>query len=447
MGDRMRYWFEKKSANIITFILLGKYMYTYRRAIKEPLYWKKKQEKEIKKFVRYIYNIPFYRERFEEAGLTPEDIRCGDDFLKFPILTKKEYKQWMDDEYNRTPKKYKHWKKNKTSGSSGTPMLILQRPIDNSSDIANFFRGVLIQNKKYRLFFDKTFNITSKEKSRKGGNSILQHIGIVPRRVFGGSVPEFEIIEEFNRFKPDIIHGAVSALVRIADYAEENGIRLHLPKLVCTLGEKMDEKSRTILERAWPETIYNLYGSTESGNMAVNYCNNSQGDGNYTVWHDTHILNVVDKKDNPSMEGRLLITSLGHKGFPIVNYDIGDLVEMYEDRCIKKIKKIVGRDNDLLYNVDGSYYNHQTVQKITDGISEILQFQIVQETYDLIFFYLVVNQTEKKDDIEKTIRENAKRFLYKGEKEIRVIFLDRIPADKSGKRRLLISKVNQSKFA
>ena len=67
-------------------------------AEKKPAYWKRVQQKNIVGFVRYIYEIPFYRERFLQAGIGPDDIVTAEDFLKLPPLTRDEYRNWIEEE-------------------------------------------------------------------------------------------------------------------------------------------------------------------------------------------------------------------------------------------------------------------------------------------------------------------------------------------------------------
>jgi phenylacetate-CoA ligase len=45
----------------------------------------------LKKLLEHAYGkVPFYRQRFQEMGLTPQDIQTPDDFCRFPILTKND---------------------------------------------------------------------------------------------------------------------------------------------------------------------------------------------------------------------------------------------------------------------------------------------------------------------------------------------------------------------
>ena len=46
------------------------------------------QNRRVKKLVRTAYEIPFYRERFDRAGVTPDDINTAEDLAKLPLLTK-----------------------------------------------------------------------------------------------------------------------------------------------------------------------------------------------------------------------------------------------------------------------------------------------------------------------------------------------------------------------
>ncbi|MBI4317992.1 MAG: hypothetical protein HY675_05845 [Chloroflexi bacterium] len=49
------------------------------------------QEKKLRQMVWYVWkNSPFYRRKFHEAGLLPEDVRTLDDLAKIPLTEKPE---------------------------------------------------------------------------------------------------------------------------------------------------------------------------------------------------------------------------------------------------------------------------------------------------------------------------------------------------------------------
>src|SRR6185369_8510315 len=55
------------------------------------------QSKELERLVRHSFaHVPFYRRRFEEAGLGPDDIRTVEDLHKLPILTRDQARSATD---------------------------------------------------------------------------------------------------------------------------------------------------------------------------------------------------------------------------------------------------------------------------------------------------------------------------------------------------------------
>ena len=83
----------------------------------------KLQNERVQALARRAYEIPFYKERFDRAGVSPEDIRTGDDLTKLPVLTKDELRTWMGGLKDQP--QYKDWICDTTSGSTGKPVSVL----------------------------------------------------------------------------------------------------------------------------------------------------------------------------------------------------------------------------------------------------------------------------------------------------------------------------------
>lgn len=79
----------------------------------------KKQNRKLRKLMKRAYEIPFYRKKFDTAGLKPKDIKNREDLVKFPILTKNEIKEWLTPLVD-SEKERMHIVS--TSGSTGTPL-------------------------------------------------------------------------------------------------------------------------------------------------------------------------------------------------------------------------------------------------------------------------------------------------------------------------------------
>jgi len=97
--------------------------------------------------VRHAYeNSPFYRKKFKEAGLKPEDIHSLDDLTLFPFTTKDELKA---DQAEHPP-----WgsflavpmedclRVHSTSATTGRPLMVLDTPEDWAGFYRSYARGL-----------------------------------------------------------------------------------------------------------------------------------------------------------------------------------------------------------------------------------------------------------------------------------------------------------------
>ena len=105
---------EKKLVNLLIFTDLAK----MKKKIPEDFSGVKRiQDRRVRRLVRKAYRIPFYKERFDAAGVKPEDIRTGADLTRLPLLHKEELRVWMKEEAKNP--RYDNWYHDTTSGSSG----------------------------------------------------------------------------------------------------------------------------------------------------------------------------------------------------------------------------------------------------------------------------------------------------------------------------------------
>jgi len=65
------------------------------------------QFKKLKGLLDHAYNtVPFYKNSFKQAGVSPEDIRTWDDFKNVPILTKDQIRDDPDQFLSTSPRTY-----------------------------------------------------------------------------------------------------------------------------------------------------------------------------------------------------------------------------------------------------------------------------------------------------------------------------------------------------
>jgi phenylacetate-CoA ligase len=85
---------------------------------------KKIQEEKLKKLVRYVYDhSPFYKKRFDETGISPDDIQSLDDLKKLPFTIKKDLRDTYPDGMFCVPQK-EVVRYHASSGTTGKPTVV-----------------------------------------------------------------------------------------------------------------------------------------------------------------------------------------------------------------------------------------------------------------------------------------------------------------------------------
>ena len=120
---------------------------------------------------------------------------------------------------------------------------------------------------------------------------------------------------------------------------------------------------------------------------------------------------------------------------------MGDEVEIIEEDGVTYITDIIGRTNDVIKNSDGSTYSWLSVYRIMQGMTDIVQFKVIQKDYYNLRFMLVPSTGINKVIIEREIKRRAKRYFNREEKVISFQWRDSIPIEKNGKVKVLISEI------
>lgn len=434
---------QRRLISVYALLNLIKGYNVLRKADKNPKYWMQSQNKSIARFVKYVYEIPFYKKKFDNAGIKPEDIRTREDFAKLPILTKQEYRDWLLQE-TRNKKRFSGWMYRQTTGSSGTPLDLYSLPTDRAAEIANLMRCAIYQKKGYNPFFDRVFSTMTPKPAVQKRFSIPYN-----GKMSSISTPK-ELVEGYNAARPDFYYGNKSAVLAIAKYSLDNKIKLHPTKCVGSISETLNDNARNIISKAFgPAKLFDIYGCAETGNFAVD-CPSSPN--KHVIWHDTHVVRLFneEKISDNVYRGQLLITSLVHKGFPLINYLVGDTIELTIEDGVPYITQIFGRTNDIIRNADGSNFQWMHINRIMFGITDILQFRIIQKSFDKLVFVLAADpkmSIERKAEIQSLIQDRAidlfgRDYATTG-KEISFEWCNRIAPDPNGKVRVLISEVEQ----
>ena len=315
---------------------------------------KKLQLKRLKDVVKRAYeNVPYYKKRFDEVGVKPEDIKTLEDIQKLPLTTKDDlraaYPFGMFAVSRRDIVEV-----HTSSGTTGKPTVsgYTKEDLDTWSEI--MARGLtmfgvdeedLIQNTHgYGLF--------------TGGFGVhygAQKIGatVIPIST-GQTRRQIEIMKDFGT---TILIVTPSYGLYLAEVAEEEGLKNEDMKLK-SIGfgaEMWTEEMRQEIQKRFNAPAYNIYGLTEiMGPGIALEC--PQQDGLH-VMEDHFYPEIIDSETQEVLEdcekGELVLTNLTREGMPIIRFRTKDVTSLRRGTCscgrtMIKMDRITGRTDDML---------------------------------------------------------------------------------------------------
>jgi phenylacetate-CoA ligase len=426
---------QKKAVNVLLFFDLFK-LNRKRPTEQDFVRLKKIQEKRLRKLMKKAYEIPFYRERFDRAGVKPEDIRTAEDLVKLPPLTKDELRTWMSQEANNP--KYKDWFHDTTSGSSGVPLMLLYSPREKAYTMANWFRVMCIAG--YNPFLGKTMSRKSAHSTSAGADTFLQKLGILRRGFLDQYAPGDEMVRQVNEYKPDFLYMNKSELMRLCLYCKENNSKIHQPKFYCPTGEMTDPAARKLFKEILGDGIIDAYGSAETGSCMLKLFDSTE----HFIHYDSFAINIYDDNDQLADVGTVVITPLFKTDIPLINYKIGDKAASEMRNGIRYITSLQGRLNDFFRYDTGEVTTFFEITPIIAHCEDIVQIRFIQDSYTHIRVQCVQNQESEKtkEQVEQEL-DAALNAKFKHHFDIDFEWTNTIPPDSNGKLRMIVCEVDE----
>lgn len=398
-------------------------------------------ERKILQLVTHAYrNVPFYRGLMDRHGMTPNDVRCLEDYVqKFPRTEATEYRRTqqrlgprhvLDQRVN--PERLTE---SQSSGSSGAPVSIFRTRREKDADKARTAWHLTLAGLRpwHRLLaVVDPLNVVARD-------SVLQGLGVF-RRYFGHSMmsPD-EIIDLMTKHRIDAVYGQKSLIRLVAERFERSGQPAPRLKLLMPGGERIYETDRQTFHRVFrPERYAEIYGSTETGIIAI------RTERCYRVdFRSVFFCLSQHEKQGDVDYGRMTVTSLELEAQPILMIDLGDIVAVRSYGQLLQlgatIESIEGRDNDYLVLGSGERLTGMAFLAVLDLPRFILQFRVVQERPGECRVLLRV--TEESEENRQEVRRLLDPLLA-GRIRYSVEFVEEIPIEKSGKARVVVSALS-----
>jgi len=310
------------------------------------------QLKRMKWSLKHAYdNVPLYKQKFDDAGVHPRDLKTLTDLAKFPFTVKADLRDNYPFDMFAVPIE-QVLRIHASSGTTGKPTVVgyTKNDIDLWSTVVA--RSIRAAGGKpgdmchvaygYGLFTGGL-----------GAHYGAEHLGCTVIPMSGGNTAKQ--VQLIMDFKPRIIMVTPSYSLNIADELNRQGVSAdECPLEIGIFGaEPWTNEMRIEIERRLGIDALDIYGMSEIiGPGVAQECIETK-DGP-TIWEDYFYPEIVNPETGELLadgeKGELVFTSLTKEALPIIRYRTSDLTRLLPGtaRPMRRFEKIVGRTDDMM---------------------------------------------------------------------------------------------------
>lgn len=312
------------------------------------------QLERLQKTVKHCMNSPFYKKRFEENGITCDDIKTLDDLRKIPFTTKQDLRDTYPFGIASVPLD-QCVRLHSSSGTTGNPTVILH----TAKDLDEWAKAVARCLWMVGCRPDDVFQNTSGYGMFTGGLGFqygAEKLGMLTVPAAAGNTRRQ--LKFFTDFGTTVVHAIPSYAARIYEEMVALGIDPRRDTKLRTLvigAEPHSEEQRKRIEDMLGVKAYNSFGMSEMCGPGVAFeCKEQNG---LHIWEDYYIVEIVDPETlEPVPEGEigeLVLTTINREGMPLLRYRTRDLTRILPGECPcgrhhKRLDRMKGRSDDMI---------------------------------------------------------------------------------------------------
>lgn len=341
--------------------------------------------------------VPFYRKRFETAGYNPSrDGVMPGMWSSLPLLKRDDIQSAGQDLLSRRlPPDHGKLLEHFTSGSMGKPIHAY------GSEVTHFFWSAM----NLRDHFWHKRDLSGKLASIRTTTEDGIHKGWGPSTDVAfdtGQCATLNIRADIDaqvqwlvQQEADYLLSHPSNIRALAQHCLDRRIRLPQLREVRVFGEMLGADLRGLCREAWGVPLVDTYSAEEVGYIALQ-CPQHE---HYHIQSEIILVEVLDDQDQPcppGAVGRVVLTTLHNFAMPLIRYEIGDYAEVGEPcpcgRGLPVLKRIMGRQRNLLTLPDGSQHWPSFPAECWLPIAPVRQFQLIQRDTENIEVRMVADR-------------------------------------------------------
>ena len=360
------------------------------------------QDERLVKQVKHVWdNVPYYRKKMEEKGVTPDDIKGVDDLHKLPFLSKADLRDAYPYGLLASPLK-DCVRIQSTSGTTGRRVVAFytQHDIDLWEDCCARALVAAGGTNEDVVQVAYGYGLFTGGAGLHGGS---HKVGSLTLPMSSGNTDRQ--LQFMTDLESTVLCCTPSYAAYLAESIRERGLRDKIKLKAGIFGaEAWSEKMRQEIQTQLGIKAYDIYGLTEISGPGVAFeCSEQTG---MHINEDHFIAEIIDPDTGEVLpdgtQGELVFTSISKEAFPLLRYRTRDICVLTREKCscgrtLVKMCKPMGRSDDMLI-VKG-------VNVFPSQIETVLIEQGYQANYQII-----VDRVNNSDTLEVMVEMTQDNF-------------------------------------
>lgn len=277
----------------------------------------------------------------------------------------------------------------------------------------------------------------------------------VHRKWFMDIQPFEKLIDELNRFQPNVLLAYANVLELLAREVLAGRLRLSAKdklRQVINFSEPISEGGLKLAERAFGLHVTNNYAMGECMALTTG-CRHGHG---MHLQADWAILEVVDHDGRPVPPGqpgaKVFVTNLCNTIQPFIRYEIGDVVTMSPEPCpcgvtLPLVLKVEGRTDEVVWIRDGDGYRQVHPYVFVDCLDDyppVGSYQVIQVERNRFVLRAAAapGRHVSKEELRTIIQRGLQHFRLGHLIHVDIEMVDSVAPDpRSGKLKRIASRI------
>lgn len=365
--------------------------------------------------VKHCYkNVPFYKKKFDELGITPDDIKSLDDLPKLPFTVKQDLRDNYPFGLLAVPKE-DLYRIQASSGTTGKQTVAgyTKEDIDMWGECTA--RAIVAAGGTKEDFIHVSYGY-GLFTGGFGLHAGAEAMGCTVIPVSSGNTErQVNILKDFGS---DILCCTPSYALYIGEHVRDKGIDPKTLKVRAGIfgAEPWTDNMRKEIEKLLGIKAHDIYGLTEICGPGVSFeCEEQTG---MHINEDYFLPEIIDPETGKQLPegstGELVFTTIQKYGMPLIRYRTRDICTLTREKCscgrtLIKMSRVTGRTDDMLIirgvNVFPSQVEHVLLEL---GLTAPYYMLIVDRHNNMDTLEIEVEMTEEMfSDSVRKIEETA----------------------------------------